>query len=291
MVGPAHWIHHHGVDVVTLYPPEGGGRIRVFERVRPLPRLSQVIESVARDPGFAMRAVRAVRQLVTIEGEHGAFVTLTGTRDAVPVVRFVGVVWADEFARVVDALVVVPACAGLFEATAFELVRDTALGLGERPRWFGYVPPAGWTPLPVGLATHWYAPGFPADASTILVPPAVPSRGATPDAVETMVARERARGFEVHGPVDERAVVGHGGLAGRRHAFTFRSPTRAKRHVVVTLAAGSHGYTLELETGVASAHVEVFDALVASIEPVPAPGARSPTAVSSANELFAHLLD
>ena len=46
-----------------------------------------------------------------------------------------------------------------------------SLELGVRRRRFEYTAPAQWQPLPAGLMTEWFPPGFPGDVAVLTVYP------------------------------------------------------------------------------------------------------------------------
>src|SRR4029077_16211422 len=107
MVGGKPWIQHHGVHLVTLYPPGGGGRIRIYERLRPVLRASQVVARVlADDPVYRAGSIGRAVPLVTNEGEHGAWVALDGTRDGGHVERAIAMIFGDELTVAFDILAV-----------------------------------------------------------------------------------------------------------------------------------------------------------------------------------------
>ncbi|MCE9572827.1 MAG: hypothetical protein K8W52_06695 [Deltaproteobacteria bacterium] len=291
---PANWVRHHGANLVTLYPPGGGGRIRVFERVRPLMRMSAILGFVLeRDPAFRLRSVRDATELTTAEGEHGAWVAVTGTRDDAASARFIGAVFGDDVALVVDALVAVPERAGLLEATARELVLGASLGLGTRRRRYRYQPPVGWRGLPSGLVTHWYPPGFPGDAASIAVAPAEPSTEDLSAVFDGMIASERARGHELDGRIVECALVTDHGLRGRHWACAVRGPQGVSQRELAAFVAAPYLYSLRLESGGAgqAAHREVFAAVARSVQAVPTPGGGHAGHAAPSSDLFGYLLD
>ncbi len=294
ITAPSSWIRHHGANLVTLYPPDGGGRIRVFERVRPLVRMSAIVTFVLeRDPAFRMRGVRDASALTTTEGEHAAWVAITGTRDDAASARFVGAVFGDDFALVLDALVVAPARAALIEATAREVLRGASLGLGTRRRRYRYSPPAGWRGLPSGLVAHWYPPGFPGDAASIAVAPAEASSEDPTAVFEGMVASERARGHELDGKILESGLVTDGGLRGRHWSFAVRARAGVSHRELAAFSAAPYLYSLRMESAGAhhDAHRAIFAAVARSVQPVPTPGEGHAGLAAPSSDLFAYLLD
>jgi hypothetical protein len=297
ITAPHGWVRHHGVHLVTLYPPEGGGRIRCYERVRPLRRMSELVTFVVeRDPAFRIAAVRDAAPLVTSEGEHGAWVRVVGTRDGAPSTRFVGAVFAEDFAAVIDALVVDPARTGRLEAIASELVLGLSLGLGVRRRRYLYQPPAGWRALPSGLVAHWYPPGFPSDPTTLAVAPAEPSSDGVSAVFEGFLASEVERGHALDGPYDDAELVTDAGLRGRRWSMAMRTagPGEPSYRDLAAFAAPPYAYSMRMETGAGrlAEHRATFTAVARTIAPVPAPGERHAMALATPPaDLFAYLLD
>lgn len=283
------------MHLVSLYPPDGGGRIRVYERVQPLMRMSEVVAFViARDPTFRITSVRDASALVTSEGEHGAWTTVVGTRADSSALRYIGAVFGDDFVAVVDALVLAPARAGLFEATARALVLGMSLALGTRRRRVQYVPPVGWRGLPSGLVTHWYPVGFPGDAASITVAPAEPSHDDVATIFDGFVATELGRGHVLDGKIEEVAIVTDSGLRGRHWSFAMRARDQRSHRELVACAAPPYVYSMRMEASDArtAEHRAIFATVARSIVAVPAPGERHAVApVAAPIDLFAYLLD
>lgn len=266
----------------------------MFERVRPLTRLSGIVTFVLeRDPAFRMRGVRDASAMITTEGEHGAWVAITGTRDDSASARFIGAVFGDDFAVVIDALVIAPARAALIEATARELTRGVSLGLGTRRRRYRYRPPTGWRGLPSGLVAHWYPPGFPGDAASIAVAPAEVSSEDLTAVFDGMIASERARGHELDGKIRESGLVTDGGLRGQHWSFAVRGREGVSHRELAAFSAAPYLYSLRMESAGAQhdAHRAIFAAVARSVEPVPTPGEGHAGHATPANDLFAYLLD
>jgi hypothetical protein len=257
------WIGHHGVHMVTLYPPGGGGRIRFLDR-RPLMRVAEVVAHVlALDLAFVLTSHGVVTPMITDEGEHGAWITIRGMRDSSAVLRHVGAVFGDQVTAIFDTLVVAPDRSELLESTARRLQQGLSLALGVRRRWFGYTPPVGWTAVPNGLITRWYPPEYPREQTELVVLPAEPS-GLDGDAV----IGEMARGTE-------SVVEAQQGLSGRYWSYN--------RHHVAVFVAAPYVYSLRMATDTAERQA-VFEQVVRSVMPVPAP--HHPVDLS----LFSHLV-
>jgi hypothetical protein len=275
---PPDWVRHIGAQLVSLYPPEGGGRIRCYERIRPARTLSQVVAFVVeQDPAFRLVALDAPARVLTTEGEHAGWVRVTGVRDDAPSVRFVGAVFTDEFVLALDAMVAVPDRALRIEAVARELLLGATFGLGVRRRRFYYEPPPGWQPLLAGLVASWYPPGFPDDHVTIVVHPAAPSHEPAAVTFDAFLAGEQARGAAVEGKVEENEIVAAGGLAGRHWSFATRRGAQHLHREVVVFTAAPYTYALRMEstsTTRLDEHRAIFAAVARSAQPVPAAGER-----------------
>jgi hypothetical protein len=152
IVAPADWTKHFGVHLQSLYPPNGGGRIRYYERITPLQPFSNVIRYVLdRDPDFRARGIVAPRELITSEGEYGAWTQINGSRQGSPAVRYLGAVFVDTFVAALDALAVLPERRAYIEHTAQDLLVNTRFERQLGARLFRYQPPRGWSSIPSGL--------------------------------------------------------------------------------------------------------------------------------------------
>jgi hypothetical protein len=297
IASPPDWVRHHGAHVLTLYPPGGGGRIRYFERVRPVKRMSEVVAFVVeRDPAFRSVAVRDATPLVTSEGEHGAWVAVIGTRDGSPAAHLIGAVFGDDFVAVLDTLVVVTSRAAFLEHVAREILLGVSLGLGARRRRYLYRPPPGWRGLPMGLVAHWYPPDFPSNPTSLAVAPAEPSADGVAGVFDGFLASETARGHALHDRFDEAEIVTDAGLSGKLWSFSMRTAGRDELSYrdLAAFAAPPYVYSLRMETSAArvAEHRAIFAAVARTVTPVPAPGERHafnhPTPPA---DLFAYLLD
>ena len=86
---PSEWVQHFGSNLVTAYPPGGGGRFRYHERLRPQPSFSAIVSRMlASDPDFTVHHVGELLRLVTAEGEYGAWVKIDGLREGSRAVRY-----------------------------------------------------------------------------------------------------------------------------------------------------------------------------------------------------------
>jgi hypothetical protein len=247
---PPGWIHHHGVNLVTLYPDEGGGRLRYYERL-PTMRMSEVVARVvADDPAFALTAAGACTPFLTLEGEHGLYVPLRGVRDGARVWRALAAVNTDEFTAALDTLIVAPERREALERKSWELMVGLSFGLGVRRRRFLYEPPPGWWAMASGLSAVWHPPEYPRRATTL-----------------TVAAAEPRPSF-AFGEPGEKAK--HASLDARRFV-----PADGRETIV--MHGSPYVYAIELETREADRAAElraILDAVAASVEPVPGAAAR-----------------
>ncbi len=269
------WPQHHGLHLLTLYPPAGGGRIRVYERLRPVLRASQVVQRVLDDdPAYRLGGVSRAQPFVTSDGEHGAWIDLQGTRDEASVRRAIAIIFADEFVVAFDILAIQLERWDELELTARELVVAHELGLGIRRRRYLYTPPPGWTGLARGLVGYFYPPGFPNDRAFLVVQPAIP----VPEVPDGLGA-ELGDGLAPSGTPIDRAIEGVEGLHARHVVLAgtaLRSHQPLVRHAIIQHAP-PYLYVMRLDhPGVADDDEvpAVLAATARSIVPVPNPGAR-----------------
>src|SRR5262249_59174573 len=126
---PPGWRRAAGAGAVLLVGNQG--KIRSRERVGPLRRVAELLDqTLAGAPDWRTLHVGARQRITTQEGEHAFWVPATGELLGAPASRFIGIVYGDDFANVLDAV-----GAGKAEAIAElsrGLVRDASLGLGVR---------------------------------------------------------------------------------------------------------------------------------------------------------------
>ncbi|MFN0251989.1 MAG: hypothetical protein ACKV2T_34250 [Kofleriaceae bacterium] len=210
-----------------------------------------------------------VTRLATREGEYAAIATGDG--------RLRAVVLGDRHFVQLDGR---PNAghADAFAAAFREVVERVTLHLGVRRRRYHYVPPAGWLAVPRGLATDWLAPGTPRGATQIRVAPAVPVASDTEDVLTALVAEVVGNGDTVE--LGERTEL----LAGFAIDTVMASPRGAKLwRTWALLRFGPYLCTLRLDCADHASRATnrpVFDALLASVEPVPQPNAELAAAAS-----------
>lgn len=285
---------------MSLYPPKGGGgRIRYYERITPLRPFSQIIRyALDRDPDFRSRAIVAPRDFISCEGEYGAWARINGSRQGAPATRFVGAIFADDYAVAIDALVVLRERAALIEHTAQDLLVKAQLGRGVCHRRFRYRPPVDWQAIPGGLVANWYPPDFPSNNTNIVVFPARPIERTPTEEFEGMVAADRARGVEVEGEINESTIEARSGLVGQRWSYSCRQPGRDHQlyRDIVAFSEAPYSYTIRMESLMSDRldeHRALLTMMARSVEPIPRPGPRTigPASHESTAGAFGHWLD
>lgn len=291
---PADWVQHFGVHLHTGYPPELGARFRVHERLRPQPRFSEIVEqAIASDPDFRVRNVGDMARIVTVEGEYGAWVELEGQRQSGEARRFVGAVFLDEFASMLDVVAVIPRHFGAVRQHSLDVLRGARFGLETRPRRFFYVPPAGWQPIPAGPIANWYPPDFPNNLTNLVVPPAQRVGDAATAALVDAAHAELGSGLALDDTARERIVSSaqvEGALL-RVQGKRAHRPDPIVRELAIFVVA-PYAYRMRLETTNAARVDELREILrgvAGSFKPLPtSEEARLGRAFASTLSLFEH---
>lgn len=234
--------------------------------------------------------IHPIERITTDEGEHAA-VTRVDLRCALdrnftvkqPAVALFGVVFGDNFMTSLDGLCLSPPHFDELHAIVRDLTQRTALMLGNpRRRRFVYQMPPGWQALERFWGTRYIPPEYPNVGAMITVhaaTPASPSRAF----VETLMHDQIDRGATITdiAPTENMAITTN--LSGGRWQFISQQRDGTQRmHVIVELNDGRYSYKLKLDhaMGIADLVRPPFDALCASIEPVPTGTAGAETAVA-----------
>ena len=273
---PSDWVQRFGVNLVTAYPPSGGGRFRYVARLYPQPSFSTILNQIlASDPEFKVHHIGPLVRVITGEGEYGAWVKIQGLREGSKAVRYVGAVFLGDFATTLDCIVIVPERFAEFEQRSLALLRSETFHMAKRPRQFFYVPPAGWQGIPSGLVANFYPPDFPNNLTTLVVPPAHFSDTDKEQTREATFAAAGA-GLNLESSLREEltADVGVKGhllrLQGRR-----TSGQELIYRELALFVVPPYSYCLRLET-TAAARLgelrEIFGRVAASLQPLPASG-------------------
>ncbi|MCE9579783.1 MAG: hypothetical protein K8W52_42090 [Deltaproteobacteria bacterium] len=259
-------------------PDHGALHIRDRQPLRDLRRLAA--DTLARMPAtLTDGALSPLRPIVTLEGEYGAAITLTARfADGGRYVRALGAVHGDDFQRQIDAVLVRP---GDDDADALvervdALVRHACIGLGVRRRRFLYTPPPGWHGRAFGLLTRWFAPGFPREAATIIIPPAMPVTEQPGIAtLERLVHEAGPVAFEPEEPPEIEALT-LDGMSGTLSRASGHYPGQPRATLqLAELADRRHAYrmTLEATADLAGMAEQAFRAVLRSMTRIPEPTA------------------
>lgn len=271
---PPEWIQQFGVNLVTAFPPEMGARFRYHERLRPRPSFSTILERLLSvDPDFKVHQVGDMVRTVTAEGEYGAWVRLDGRRDGGQAVRFVGAVFMEDFATVLDCIAILPKYFAQLEQLSLKILRTDAFQMSKRPRPFFYVPPVGWHGIPSGTTANWYPLDFPKNLSNIVVPPATFLETDAESAIEAAFAQLGA-GLTVESS-SRAQVTSASGVPGTYLRLHGQRAGRAEplyRELAI-FVVGFNAYRMRLETTMSSQLLELrelFRGVSGSFRPVPA---------------------
>jgi hypothetical protein len=243
------WSRRAAGDGVVL--EAGGVQVRYTDDLAPIVRFATIAGAGARGDRF-----------VTREGEHGVVAAVDAGA--------VAVVLGDYHYARLDA---VGRAADLVDVVR-ELARHVSFGLGVRRRRVWHRPPPGWLGVPRGLASVWIGPQPPRGAARIRVFPATPAR-LEPDEVLAAILDERGR---------DDAVVER---VARPHGLIARTASGPARCDWALERVGGYHYTVRLDCADAGAHESArpaFDALVDSLERVPAAGAETADALGHWSE-------
>jgi hypothetical protein len=197
MILPPHdWHHRRSGDVYMYMPRETppGCVLTYSERVAPLRSLAaHVQETLASDPEFEALQVFMITRFLTLEGEYGARVLVTGRRGAQPVAHVVAAVFAEDFSTRVTARITNLERLDEYVAFVTQIAREDRLHLGVRRRRFVFQPPTHWHVVPgIGLEVALFAPEYPARPACIVVSPAEPI-ALSPQHPRAMLAEQDAR--------------------------------------------------------------------------------------------------
>lgn len=280
---PPGWVRRWQADHLLLKSLERPLGVLKFREVwGPLTTMRRYLDDrIPRLPVGApeIDKIHPIERVTTEEGEHAAIarVDLRCALDrnfAVKqsAVAMFGVVFGDNFMTSLDGLCLSPPHFDELHATVRDLTRRTVLMLGNpRRRRYVYRMPEGWQALERFWGTRFIPPEYPNVAAMITVHAAVPTR-VSQAFVETIMHDQLARGATIKdiAPIENMAITAD--LSGGRWQFVSHQHDGTQRvHVIVELNDGRYSYKLKLEhaVGIAGTVRPAFDALCASIEPVP----------------------
>jgi hypothetical protein len=290
---PSDWVQHSGVDLITAYPPELGARVRYFERVRPMPAFSRIVDrAIASDPDFFVHHVGDPIRIVTVEGEYGAWVGVEGRREGSRAMRYVAAAFMDDFATALDVIALIPQHFARIENLSLELARSQRFAMTRRPRRYFYVPPPGWHGMASGLSASWYPLDFPKNLTAIVIAPAMWIDIDPASAIDAAFAEtEAGLAVESSQREDITAACGTRGgllrLVGRRNGRAEPMYRDTAMFVV-----GQYAYRMRLETTNAAALLTlraIFGAVAGSFRPLPiADESRLGVAFATPTDTFDH---
>lgn len=250
------------------------GRVRYRERVQPLRTVEDILGARIADGTIEPIEVGAIEALTTDEGEYAAVVRARG-RDSE---RTIGVVLADDWYAEIDALALRADQFERFAKLTRSLVRQDRLMLGVRRRRVRHDALAGWhhdEPLPMFAR---YRRG----AETAVVYAAMPVPAGVAESFDLLVGGPPAPASILR-TITRRTPIIVGELAGSVWELEI-SDEHARRLArrIALLRDDRYLYTAYVDVPFAelAARRAMFDALLASIEPIPFP------ARSSDPELF-----
>ena len=264
---PAGWSVRRCEDSLLLLPPAGAevGAVRYVERLRPLGRAVDLVRAAPAPQGFHETRLGRPERLITAEGEHAAFVVSEGTIAGVLVERPFGFVFGDDFCSRIAGVALGPAGFAPMRAAVRDLTLADRHELGVRRRRFVYAPPPGWHGLAGLFDATWYPRDYPAARAAITVCPAVPAQDGLCAALLDAVLAGRPLAEMQAGAVVQ--VSTRAGLTGLR--WRLRRSAELETEVVL-LEDATYVYAMRLDAaaGFAAARA-AFDAVVASVEPLP----------------------
>ena len=244
---PTGWTIERLPDGILIAPPEGPERalLRYAERRRPVRRAIDLAAAAPVPPGFMATATTPPRRLTTIEGEHAALITRTGTLASGAAATLVyGYVFLDDYYAALEGITFAD-----MTATIEELVIGDVHLLGrERRRRCVYTPPAGWQGRGNLFEARWFPLDYPANPASIFVNPALPN---TPGLARAILEK-------LGGAFTLERFKSRQGLDGEHHQ-------RGDTHVFF-LTDEEFLYSVRVDIA-----LEIGRTLVDTIEPVPRP--------------------
>jgi hypothetical protein len=174
---PAGWHTWRAGDCLMAAPDDPSDRaiLTYQERLTPVRSIKVTArEIIATDPAFQLKEEYRIKRFLTMEGEYGAYMSVSGVREDKPTVYCFASVMTEYFNT---KLVVRGELAQLdpIAALVMDLAQRDRLGLGLRRRRIGFTPPKDWHPIPgLGLDMVLLPPDYPHTHASITVYPAVP---------------------------------------------------------------------------------------------------------------------
>jgi hypothetical protein len=266
---------HDGIELRPVQAA-GAGVIRVRERYRPLRTIADIVDEEIDILGQNVTDIAkdGVEYLLTADGEYAAIAGIRGKvgDKKLPYLAIIGVTYADDWYRRVDARCHVEEHFPLFRAETQDLVFRSTLGLSDRRRRFYYTPPKNWQGLGRGLLTEWYPPDYPFADAVITVPPAWTRKDLSPPLLDRMVIDGNMRTFFRESRTTNNFLSTEHGLSGESIQVTGQFPGKPRRIIdQIFLRDDRYTYYLRLNCreDLHAEHKRIFDAVVKSARPNP----------------------
>ena len=269
------WTRHPMADGFILVPPGGlaAGPIRLREKL-PLRPLRAFVDDALREGGAEIASAARIGPLsrfITLEGESAGQVTVVfALPGGETLERSFALVAGEDMCALIEGATARPEDFARYRQAIRDLAESYYLGLGElRRRRFEYAPPPGWEGLARPYVTVWYAPGFPRTAAFISVFEARPRAGTSVEVEDRSLSIENSL-------VDARLAEPlslPGGLEGRLERGSGVQDGKQIHVLRARVGDGRFDYLVQLnaaEDALPAARA-AFDALLASIEPIPRP--------------------
>ncbi len=265
--------------------PRPVGQLHYRETYGPLRPMRAIVQDRLAKQPMPMSSIVKIHEpfrFQTFEGEHCATVRIdyeasealvqrrAGDPTALPkrpMVRMMGVTFADHFTTLLDGVSLSPEHFDEFGRVATYLTESTVLMLGTRRRRYFYKRPREWQALATPFTTRYIPPDYPNNLAMITMYAALPAAGISHWFLETIVSDMRDRGAAVK-QVSEPETVTYAGLEGNRWVIDSERDN-ARKHVAVVLRDKDYIYRARLDH--APANVDgrrVFEEMLASIEPI-----------------------
>jgi len=275
------WSRKWMADGFILFPPQGrsAGGIRVQDRLRPLRSVRAIVDQAMAEMQrvLADLEIGKLSRLITVEGEYGAALTITGRRraDGQRVERTLGLVFGEDAYSRVDGIMQIDAELDGFRARVRLMTRNLSLGLGAaRRRRFLYRPPLAWQGMARSFRSDWIPPEYPRDPAMIQVFHAKPFAAGPQVAFERMLREDLAYGLQIEDQVPGAAISNPYDLPGEISTVVGRYPGGPRLHFdLAVLIDARFLYILRLESGDEGleAHRAAFRSVIESVQPLPAP--------------------
>ncbi len=256
-------------NALLLTSPEGprAGLIKIDPELplRPLGVIFEEVRTYARRT-FAHFDLEGPMVTTTAEGEYATVVNVVARDGDVRLAQHTACfVLGDTSMAALEARTSVPERFESLGKTIAALTRDHAMGLG-RDRWrrYHYVPPPGWTGVPLVRATAWLHPRFPRASALITVYDARPVRPSTATALHNQLFAGLSAGYTADGPTEKLSGTGTSG------EMTTYTGTGARAFDVRFIDSRyAYGARLECDPVLETECVPLLRALVRSIRPLP----------------------